>query len=308
MATETSENTERTLDRSLVDKTRHLLKYNKTFSAYWLLLPFLVAVLIFKGWPTVWAPWMALQDYSLSGSEFIGLANFRALVERDIFFQSLQATSIITIIRVPIAVGLGLIAALAVNSVFIKHRSIWRTLFIAPIVIAPVIIAILARMFLEPQGLVDIFTNSIFNQTISWLNSPFPAQISVALAGAYVDIAVCFIFFLAGLVGIDYDLYRAAKVDGANRLQQFRHVTVPQLRPIIALVLVFETNRALKMFAEPQVLTNGGEPGGATRTLVVLLYQQAFVELKLGFAAAIGVALTVLIVVLVLAEYIFISE
>jgi len=300
MSTQTSEST--------IDRLKGLFRYNETFSAYWLLAPFLVAALVFKGWPTIWAPWMAMQKYSLVGTEFIGLANYEALIQRDSFIQSLTVTTLITAIRVPIALGLGLLAALAVNSVFVKYRSTWRTLFIVPIVMAPVIIAILARMFLEPQGLVDVFTNTVFGVQISWLNSPLPAQVSVALAGAYVDVAMAFIFFLAGLVGIDYDLYRAARVDGANRLQQFRHVTVPQLRPIIVMVLIFETNRALKMFAEPQVLTNGGDPGGATRTVVVLLYQQAFVELNLGYAAAVGVALTVIIATLMILEYKFISD
>lgn len=308
MATQTGEQGSTQTDIGLLDRVKRLFRYNETFSAYWLMLPFLVLALIFKGWPTVWAPWMATQAYSLVGTEFIGLDNYVALFQRDVFLQSLKVTAIITAIRVPIAVGTGLVAALAVNSVFVKHRSVWRTLFIAPVVIAPVIIAILGRMFLEPQGLVDLATNALFGIRISWLNSPLPAQVSVAFVGAYVDIAVSFIFFLAGLVGIDYDLYRAAKVDGANRLQQFRHVTIPQLRPIIALVLIFVTQRALKMFEGPQVLTNGGQPGGATRTLVVLLYQQAFVELELGFAAAIGVALTVIIGTIVVIEYAFISE
>ena len=287
---------------------KRLLRYNETFSAYWLLLPFLVMTLVFKGWPTIWAPWMATQEYTLVGTEFVGLANFEALLDRDSFFQSLKVTAIITFIRLPIAIGIGLLAAVSVNSVFIRRRAIWRTVFIAPIVVAPVIIAILARLFLEPQGLIDVISNTLFGSQVLWLSTPLPAQFSVALAGAYVDIAVCFIFFLAGLVGIDYDLYRAAKVDGANRVQQFRYVTIPQLRPIIGLVLIFETNRALKMFAEPMVLTDGGNPGGATRTVVVLLYQQAFIELNLGFAAAIGVALTAIIASLMLIEYFVISE
>jgi len=300
MSTSTSENQ--------FHKLKRLLRYNETISAYWLLFPFLVMTLVFKGWPTVWAPWMATQEYTLVGTEFIGSANFEALLTRDSFFQSLKVTAIITFIRLPIAIGIGLLAAISVNSVFVRRRAVWRTVFIAPIVVAPVIIAILARLFLEPQGVVDVISNTLFGSQVLWLSNPLPAQFSVALAGAYVDIAVCFIFFLAGLVGIDYDLYRAAKVDGANRLQQFRHVTIPQLRPIIALVLVFETNRALKMFAEPMVLTDGGQPGGATRTVVVLLYQQAFIELNLGFAAAIGVALTAIIASLMLIEYFVVSE
>ena len=308
MATQPGSSTPAQSDPNRFTRLKRLLRYNETLSAYWLLLPFIVAAIIFKGWPTIWAPWMAMQEFSLSGSEFIGLENFQALIERDIFRRSLWVTTLISAIRVPIAVVLGLAGALAVNSIFVKYRGVWRTLFIAPIVIAPVIIAILARIFLEPQGLIDVVSTALFGIQISWLNSPLPAQITVALAGAYIDSAICFIFFLAGLVGIDYDLYRAAKVDGANRIQQFRHVTIPQLRPIIALVLIFETNRSLKMFAIPQVLTNGGEPGGATRTLVVLLYQQAFVELKLGFAAAIGVALTAIIAILIVIEYRFISE
>jgi len=308
MATQSSGKTPTESSPGVFTKLKRLLRYDETLSAYWLLLPFIIAAIIFKGWPTVWAPWMAMQEFALDGSEFIGLANYRALIERNIFRQSLWVTTLISAIRVPIAVLLGLAGALAVNSVFIKYRAAWRTLFIAPIVIAPVIIAILARIFLEPQGLIDVVSTALFGVQVSWLNSPLPAQITVALAGAYIDSAICFIFFLAGLVGIDYDLYRAAKMDGANRIQQFRYVTIPQLRPIIALVLVFETNRSLKMFAIPQVLTDGGQPGGATRTLVVLLYEQAFVELKLGFSAAIGVALTAIIATLIIVEYQFISE
>ena len=308
MATQSSGKTPTESSPGVFTKLKRLLRYDETLSAYWLLLPFIIAAIIFKGWPAVWAPWMAMQEFALDGSEFIGLANYRALIERDIFRQSLWVTTLISAIRVPVAVSLGLTGALAVNSVFIKYRAAWRTLFIAPIVIAPVIIAILARIFLEPQGLIDVVSTALFGVQVSWLNSPLPAQITVALAGAYIDSAICFIFFLAGLVGIDYDLYRAAKRDGANRIQQFRYVTIPQLRPIIALVLVFETNRSLKMFAIPQVLTDGGQPGGATRTLVVLLYEQAFVELKLGFSAAIGVALTAIIATLIIVEYQFISE
>lgn len=308
MAKQPSENTSVESSPSKFAQLKRSLRYDETLSAYWLLLPFIIAAIIFKGWPTVWAPWMAMQEFALTGSEFIGLENFRSLIERNIFWQSLRVTTLISLIRVPIAVLLGLAGALAVNSVFIKYRGVWRTLYIAPIVIAPVIIAILARIFLEPQGLIDVVSTALFGVQISWLNSPLPAQLTVAVAGAYIDSAICFIFFLAGLVGIDYDLYRAAKVDGANRLQQFRHVTIPQLRPIIALVLIFETNRSLKMFAIPQVLTNGGQPGGATRTLVVLLYEQAFIELKLGFSAAIGVALTVIIATLIIIEYRYISE
>ena len=279
------------------------IRYSEKLTPYWLLLPFLVAVLAFKAFPTLWAPWMATQEYSLVGTEFVGLANYVDLWEREVFFDSLRVTFIITAIRAPISIGFGLAAALAVNSLFIKYKSIWRTLYIAPIVVAPVIVAIILRMFLEPYAILDLITLNVFDFRIQWLNSPLPAQLSVALAGAYVSIAVNFIFFLAGLVGVDQSLYRAAKVDGANKLQQFRHVTIPQLRPIIVMVTILETNRALKVFAEPQVLTNGGEPGGATRTVVVLLYREAFVNLNLGFSAAIGLALTVIIATLMLIEY-----
>ena len=195
MSTSTSENQ--------FHKLKRLLRYNETISAYWLLFPFLVMTLVFKGWPTVWAPWMATQEYTLVGTEFIGSENFEALLTRDSFFQSLKVTAIITFIRLPIAIGIGLLAAISVNSVFVRRRAVWRTVFIAPIVVAPVIIAILARLFLEPQGVVDVISNTLFGSQVLWLSNPLPAQFSVALAGAYVDIAVCFIFFLAGLVGID---------------------------------------------------------------------------------------------------------
>jgi len=291
-----------------LSRIKRTFRYNKNFAAFWLLLPFLLLVAIFKIWPTIWAPWMATQNYTLVGTTFIGLENFQALLERDSVLQAFRVTAVISFIRIPIAMGFGLAGALAINSVYVKRKSIWRTLYISPIVVAPVIVAIIASLFLGLGGVINQITFNLWEFRIAYLNDPLFAKISVAFAGAYVDIAICFIFFMAGLAGIDYNLYRAAQVDGADRLQQFRHVTIPQLRPILVLVLIFLTNRSLKMFAEPQVLTRGGQPGGETRTVVVLLYQEAFVNLNLGFAAAIGVLLTTLIAGIIVVQYKYLSE
>ena len=277
--------------------------YSEKLAPYWLIAPFGIAFLLFYAWPIVWAPWMSVHSYSFTETEFVGITNYIHLMESGSFIRSIKVTIIMGLIRFPFTIGISLLAAIAVNSVIIQKKSIWRTLYIVPIVVSPVVTAIVFRLLLEPGAIIDQITLSLYGTNIAWLNETLPAQFSVAMSNAYIFISVYFIFFLAGLVAVDQELYRAAKVDGANKIQQFRHVTIPQLRPIIVLVVLLETSSALKVFAVPMVLTDGGGPAGATRTVVLQLYNEAFVNINFGIAAAMGVILTTLIAVLMIVEY-----
>jgi ABC-type sugar transport system permease subunit len=157
-------------------------------------------------------------------------------------------------------------------------------------------------------GIINWILERTLGFKLFWIEGgPWIAKFSVAFVGMLGGISTNFIFFLAGLAGIPEHLYDAAKIDGANWWQQFRHVTLPQLRPMLLLVVILETNRGIKLFAPAQLLTQGG-PQGATETVVLRLYREAFTNLRLGYAAAIGVLLTIFLAILMITEYVIGDE
>jgi ABC-type sugar transport system permease subunit len=136
--------------------------------------------------------------------------------------------------------------------------------------------------------------DSLAGFTIGFLSDPLWAKVSVAIVQAWKWIGFFVIIYLAGLQNISQELYKAAKMDGANKYQQWRHITVPQLKPITVLVMMIATTRSVRMFDIPYVLTSGG-PGVETTTLVLLIYNQAFENINLGYAAALAVVFSLLL-------------
>lgn len=272
---------------------------------YWFLAPYLLFFVVFYGWPMVWAPWMSLHEFTFTGSEWVGLANYEEMLTARTTWESMYNTIFIAVIKMPVTVGFALVLASVVNSQYIKHKQVLRTAILSPMTLSGVVLALLFILLLDQFGLVNYLLGSAFGfPNLNWLSGdPNVARIAVALTMLIPGTANNFIFFLAGLIGVPEHLYQAAKVDGASRLQQFRHITIPQLRPMLVLVVLLETNVSMQMFAEPQVLTNGG-PQGATTTIVLRLYRVAFNELNLGYAAALGVLLTVFLATLLIVEYV----
>lgn len=281
---------------------------SKNAIPYWFLLPYFFFFTLFYGWPLVWAPWMSLHEFSLAGSEWVGLANYERMVESAFILGELYNTLFIGVIKMPITIGFALVLAVTVNSAYIKYKKTWRTIILSPMAVSGVVMSLLFVLLLANNGVLNLILDQLIGVRVNWLDgSPNVARISVAMTMVIPGTAMNFLFFLAALAGIPTHLYQAAKIDGANRLQQFRYVTLPQIRPMLVLVIILETNTAMKIFAQPFVLTEGG-PQRSTTTIVLRLYREAFTNLNIGYAAAIGVGLTVLLAVIMVIEYIIGDE
>lgn len=279
------------------------VRISKDKVPYLFLLPFFIIYTTFFIIPFLWAPLMSLQEFSFTGSHFVGLQNYAELLSPASQLATVTYnTLVIALIKIPIQVVLGLTAAILVDSALTKGKEWLRTTYIAPILLSMTVIGVLFKLLLADRGLVNQALLATIGTQIGWLTEPFMAKVSVALGAIYRESAISFLIFLAGLQSIDPDLYQAAKIDGANRLQQFRHVTLPQLRPISVLVIILTTANALKTFAIPLIMTRGG-PGNASKTIVMLLYETGFSVLRMGEAAAIGTLLTIALAVIMIIQY-----
>lgn len=285
---------EQVRDRVRVWK-RHFIETSKF--PYLLLVPLLLIWGIFFLYPILWAFWLSANSYTFVGSTFVGPENFVQFFTSGDLQLLLYNTFVIGGIAVPLQTVLPLVLAVLINSKLTKKNmtNFFQILFLTPHVVAFTVIAMIFLIILQSNGILNLMLQSIIGIQVNWINTKFPAQVSVALVHSWKMIGLFVLIYLAGLQSVPQSLYRAARIDGANRLQQFRYITVPQMAPIIALVMLLSTNRVVKMFDVPWVLTNEGGPGNATTTLIIWLYREAFVNVNLGYAAAGGLVASLLL-------------
>lgn len=263
---------------------------------YIFLAPFLILFAIFFAYPLLWAVYLSFHTFNFNtGTTFVGLAHYQSILAGGGYFlQSLQTTLFIAAITIPLQVIVSLLLALLLDSGYAKFKRLARSGYLLPMVTSATVIAMVFNLLLQQGGVLDGATKQLLGFTLPYLNDPLFAKFTVAVVQAWKWTGLFVLVYVAGLQNVPQDLYRAAKIDGANRIQQFWHVTIPQLKPIIILVLMISTTRTIRLFDVPMVLTNGG-PGVATRTMVMFIYQQAFESVNLGRAAAVAVVFSLML-------------
>lgn len=238
----------------------------------------------------------------LSSPEFRGFENYRALFSDDVFWLSVRNTLIYSGVSLFVVVPLALFLAIALNSPNLRFRMFWRAVYFAPIVASTVAISqTFLMVFNRDFGYVNVLLGRIGISPVNWLGSGDLALIPVIIVIIWRWTGLTSVYFLAGLQGISQELYDAAEVDGASRLQSFWHITLSQLRPMTLFVSVIVLIGSMQIFDEPQVLTGGG-PANATRSVVQYLYLRGFEQFRFGYASTIGFILFASIFVLSLVQ------
>lgn len=218
-------------------------------------------------------------------SEFVGLDNYRFLVEDPRFWSALGNTAYFVIVAVGLELALGLAFALLLHRSF-PGRGVARALVLVPWAVPTVVAARFWEWILNSDFGV---LNYLLGTRINWLGDPFWAMHAAIAADVWKSTPFVVLLLLAGLQVIPEDLYRAARIDGANAWQLFRHVTLPLLKPVIFLVLLFRSMDAARVFDLIFVLTGGG-PANETETLVVYSYKLMYRTLQFGYGSAVAVA------------------
>lgn len=278
-------------------------RHQRKLAPYLFVAPFFVLFAIFLAYPVVYSFVLSFYDArGLGARTFIGLENYKELFIDPRFRKAVFNTTYYAAGSVFILSPLALLLALALNTKWLKLKGLFRIAFFVPVITSEVVIAVMFTLvFDQDYGLLNAMFRSVGLSPIPWLRSPAWAMPSIILLGIWIWLGLNALYFLAGLQNIDQEYYEAASIDGANRYQLFRYITVPLLKPVILFVVIQAIVGSYQLFTQPWVLTGGG-PQDATLTVTMYLYLQAFRFFNMGYASAIGYALVVIILTLSLIQ------
>lgn len=271
----------------------------RTITGYLFIGPFILGVLFWVVYPAGMAAWLTFQEWNLiTPAKFVGLQNFKTMVDDPLFWQSLKVTSIYTVFSVPLGLILSFLLALLINTK-VRGLAFFRTIYYLPSIVPAVASAVLwAWIFNTDFGLLNGILNYFGIAKVAWLQETqyaLPAMIMMSLW----SVGSAMIIFLAGLQGIDDMYYEAAKIDGAGRMAQMWHITIPMMSAVIFFNLILGIINSFQVFTAGYLMTNGG-PQNATLFYVLYLYRVGFQFLKMGYAAALSWVLFFIILILTL--------
>ena len=286
--------------RPAAEAKRPLLRLDRNTKGYFFILPYFLVMIALQLYPIVFTLGLSFtKALNMFENEFAGLANYRRLLTNGIFYQSIFNTLWIWlwnyIPQIVFAVLLGVI----LTSYKMRGREFLRTVYFLPNLVTAASIGVLFAVILDWKNgaLNQILLNmGILREPFNWPVKPRVMQGAVSFIQWWQWFGYTMIIMMAGLNAISEELYEAAHIDGANRRQAFFRVTLPLLRPTLLYVMITSLIGGFQIFDIPRVITNGrGAPDNALNTMVLYLFNQAFVNFNVGYAAAIAWVLFFLI-------------
>lgn len=267
-------------------------------AGYLMLVPSFIGVGGFLLLPVVAVVALSLTRYNLlSAPEWIGLENFRYILTWDRFGNSLWVTALFTAMTIPTAIVLGLLLAVAINRK-LPGTSWLRVLYVLPWVCAPLALGVVWRWIFDPSNGA---LNALLGRRVEWLSSIDLALPAVAFVQVWSTVGYISLFFLAGLQQIPTSVYEAAELDGASGPRTLWSITLPLLRPTMFFVTVTSVISSFQVFDSIYAMTGGG-PRFSTDVVATRIYDEAFIALRLGRAAAMAVVLFLLLVAITLIQ------
>jgi len=276
---------------------------------YLLVAPQIILTVIFFFWPASQALYQSTMREDAFGlsSNFVGLANFSAVLSDESYLNSLKVTVIFSILTALVSMGLALLLATAADRV-VRGKGLYRTMMIMPYAVAPAVAGMLWLFMFNPA--MGTFSYILRRNGIMWdpLLNGDQAMLLVVAAAAWKQISYNFLFFVAGLQAIPKSLLEAASIDGARGARRFWTIVFPLLAPTTFFLLVVNTVYAFfDTFGIIHAVTGGG-PAKATETLVYKVYNDGFVNLNLGSSAAQSVILMVIVIALTAFQFRFVEK
>ncbi len=285
---------------SIPKKQNKILKLlnSKKIVPYVFVFPFIVSFTILTLYPTIQAIIMSFQRILPGQVEFIGLQNYQRIFNQA-FYKALANSTIYMLLTVLILITVPIILAILLDSKLVKFKTFFRSALFIPALTSIVVAGVIFRLvFSESDSAIANQIAGFFGlEPISWQFNAWSGMFLMVLMASWRWMGVNVLYFLAGLQNVPKELYESAEMDGANIYQKFRNVTLPFLKPIIIFVTTISIIGGFRVFEESYVIWQGNSPGNIGLTLVGLLYQQGIQQNDMGFGAAIGVVLLIIIFV-----------
>nr|WP_238482839.1 sugar ABC transporter permease [Lederbergia galactosidilytica] len=234
---------------------------------------------------------------------FAGFSNFIGQFQNPVFWKALWNTALYTILYVPVGIAISLLLAIMLNN--IKGKEIYRVFYFMPVVTSSVSVGVIWMWILNGDfGILNQFLAMLGIDGPQWLTDTRWVMISIAMLSIWWQVGYNMVIFLAGLQGVSKSYYEAAQIDGASKIQQFRHITLPLISPTTFFVSIMAIIGSFQVFDQAFVMTNGG-PAKASYTLVYHIYETAFVNFRMGESSAAAMILFVIILIFTLIQFKF---
>ncbi len=248
---------------------------------------------------------ISFKDYSndIYNPVFAGFNNYKVLFKSGEFYTAVLNTFLFLGMVVPVLAVIPLIIAIFINQK-IKGITLYKILIYLPVIVSIVVVAIAFKWLYTQEGIFNYIISFLGIKPVGWLTDTHFALMSVAIVTIYKGIGYYMMIYLSALMSVPKELYEAAETDGANAFIKHLTVTVPQIMPSIALVVIMSSISALKVFTEIYVMTKGG-PLNSTKTIVYYIYERAFENLDLSMASAASVVLLFIILIFSIINIIF---
>lgn len=280
----------------------------KRMLPYLLVSPYILFVVVFVLFPVLFCFFLTFHKWNIiAPMQYIGAANYVRLLHDRLFWKAIGNTLKFLMVHIPLQIGVSLLLAYLLNQQ-IKAISFFRGSFFLPFIVSGVVITILWQQLLGyDSGLINRLLQAIGIPKVGWLVNPSVAIYSIAIMATWKNVGLYVILFLVGLQAVPPQYYEAAKLEGANRWQQFYHITLPMINPTIFMVVILSTIGGFSLFIEPYVMTGGG-PLNQTLSAVLYIYKQAFQFYNMGYSATLGFFYAMMIMTVVVLQKKFIEK
>ena len=277
----------------------------KQFFWCWLfVLPTTLFYAACQAWPILSSIYYSTLDWSgiSSKKNFVGLANFAELFKDQWFWNAFANSFKYMVFSVPPLIIISLLLALIVNEKTLRFRGAFRTLFFLPVITTASIVGIIMQFIWSPTGAINALLDLLGNtRAVNFLGQAATALPTVAFIGVWKDVGIYMIYWLAALQSVPQDVVEAAEIDGANKRQVFRFITLPIILPIGAVITLLAVINSLKVFDIVQTMTGGG-PYFATDVMGTFVYRTAYESSvgmpRLGYASAAAMLFGITIIVI----------
>lgn len=272
-----------------------------------IVLPGVLLFAVFSWWPILRGLIIAFQKTNLITTSWVGFDNFGRVLADPLLGQALGNTVLYAFLALVIGFPIPLLCAVLMAEMR-RARKVASVLVFVPVIIPPVVSLLLWKVFYDPSadGLFNSILGTVGIGPLPWLQSPSTAMLSIILVATWGTFGSATIIYVATLLSIDTQLYEAAEIDGASILRRVWHITLPQMRGTILLLLLLQIIGTFQVFTEPYLLTGGG-PNNSTVTLLMLIFRYAFIYGNFGQAAALSLMLAIALSIFA-ALYLYLSR
>lgn len=273
------------------------MRFLKRNSGLLYILPSFILILLFSIIPLFMTLYFSFTKYNvINAPEWIGFKNYTALFQDSFFKASVKNTIVYTLLVVPLQTLFSLLLADIIAKQFRNRFGTFiRMVLFIPVISSMILVGMVWKFLLSTDnGIVNMILTFLRLPRINWLGTQNTAMISICMTSIWKNVGYFLVIYYAGIMEIPLSYYESAKVDGASRWQEFFYITLPSIKPITYLVVTLGTIWSFQVFDLVYSMTGGG-PGRSTLTLVLIIYQYAFKQYKMGYACAVSFVLFLLV-------------